>query len=207
MTQDRKTIMAAGFPRLEPRSLQSQEPYRHDLRTMNSSPAVLPVLCDEICDGLGCELSRDSTDGRQRDRVRATGRPISRFRTTSGPVHTALRCDAPQVHRRYADRASPRHVQIVVNSSTPMLLVVNGERHSPGVAAASLLTLAGPHAIVGEPEPRPARGSAHEMPPVPAGDSLRRELLPGVSGEAGAVWSGRGTANVRTQNTARDWYR
>jgi CheY-like chemotaxis protein len=26
MTQDRKTIMAAGFPRLEPRSLQNQDP-------------------------------------------------------------------------------------------------------------------------------------------------------------------------------------
>ena|SRR5712692_9573872 len=38
MTQDRKTIMAAGSPRLEPRSLQSQEPYRHDLRTMNQAP-------------------------------------------------------------------------------------------------------------------------------------------------------------------------
>jgi len=108
MTQDRKTIMAAGFPRLEPRSLQSQEPYRHDLRTMNSSPAVLPVLCDEICDELRREMARESTDGRQRDRVCATGRSISRFRTISSPVRTALRCDAPQVHRRYADRASPR---------------------------------------------------------------------------------------------------
>ena len=35
-------------------------------------------------------------------------RPISRFRTISSPVRTALRYDAPQVHRRYADRASPR---------------------------------------------------------------------------------------------------
>jgi hypothetical protein len=50
-------------------------------------------------------------------------------------------------------------------------------------------------------------GGAHEMPPVPAGDSLRSGPLPGVSGEAGVVWSGRGTADVRTQNTARDWYR
>jgi len=52
---------------------------------MNSSPAVLPVPYGEICDELGCELSRDSMDGRQRDHVRATGRPISRFRTISGP--------------------------------------------------------------------------------------------------------------------------
>ncbi len=108
MTQDRKTIMAAGFPRLEPRSLQSHEPYRHDLRTMNSSPTVLPVLCDEICDELGCEMSRDSTDRCQLDCAGANGRPISRFRTISGPVRTALRCDVPQVQRRYADRPSPR---------------------------------------------------------------------------------------------------
>src|SRR6266852_6256462 len=75
MTQDRKTIMAAGFPRLEPRSLQSQEPHRHDLRTMNSSPTVLPVLCDEICDELGCEMSRDSTDDRQSAHASARSRP------------------------------------------------------------------------------------------------------------------------------------
>ena len=85
-----------------------QEPYRHDLRTMNSSPAGLPVLCDEICDELGCEMPRDSTDRRQLDRAGANGRPISRFRRISDPVRTALRCDAPQVQRCYADRASPR---------------------------------------------------------------------------------------------------
>jgi hypothetical protein len=67
-----------------------------------------PVLCDEISDELGREMSRDSTDRRQLDRVRANGRAISRFRMFSGPVRTALRCDVPQVQRCYADRASPR---------------------------------------------------------------------------------------------------
>jgi len=33
---------------------------------------------------------------------------VIRFRTISGPVRTALRCDAPQVQRCYADRPSPR---------------------------------------------------------------------------------------------------
>jgi hypothetical protein len=42
---------------------------------------------------------------------------------------------------------------------------------------------------------------------VPAEDSLRRGLLPGVRGDTGAEWSSRGTVNVQTQNTARDWYR
>jgi hypothetical protein len=70
------------------------------------------------------------------------------------------------------------------------------------------LTLFLTHAIVGGPETGPARGEpSHEMPPVSAEDSLGGGLLPRVWGEGGAVWSSRGTANLGTQNTARDWYR
>jgi hypothetical protein len=36
------------------------------------------------------------------------------------------------------------------------------------------LTRPSPRAIVARPEPRSARGSAHEMPSVPAGEPLRR---------------------------------
>ncbi len=66
---------------------------------MNSSLAGLPVLCDEICDELGCEMPRDSTDRRQLDRAGANGRPISRFRRISDPVRTALRCYAATPRR------------------------------------------------------------------------------------------------------------
>jgi hypothetical protein len=81
---------------------------------MNSSPAVLPVLCDEICDELRCELSLDSTDDGRLAHGHVNGRPTSRFATIRVVDGTELRCDAPQVKRRYADRASPRP-----NSSYP----------------------------------------------------------------------------------------
>ena len=66
------------------------------------------------------------------------------------------------------------------------------------------LTLPRRHAIVGGPEPRPARGSAHEMPPVPAGEPASRSL-PRAWGEAGAVFVDCGKVNAAIQNTARDW--
>ncbi len=75
---------------------------------MNSSPAVLPVLCDEICDELGCELWRDSTDVRWSAHPQVSGRPRSRFSTMPVVGRAELRCDIPQVQRCYADRASPR---------------------------------------------------------------------------------------------------
>ena len=81
---------------------------------MNSSPAGLSGLYDEICDELGCELSLDSTDDGRSAHGHVNGRATSRFPTIRRVDRTELRCDAPQVQRRYADRASPRP-----NSSSP----------------------------------------------------------------------------------------
>jgi hypothetical protein len=75
---------------------------------MKFKAAGIPALCDEISDELGCEMSRDSTAGRQLDRAMVNGRPKSRSRTTWASVWTELRCDIPRVQRRYEDRASPR---------------------------------------------------------------------------------------------------
>jgi hypothetical protein len=85
-----------------------KKPHRRDLRSMNSSPAGLSGLYDEICDELGCEMSRDSTDGGRPVHGHVNGRPTSRFATIRVVDRTELRCDVPQVQRRYADRASPR---------------------------------------------------------------------------------------------------
>ena len=75
---------------------------------MNSGPAVLPVLRDEICGELRCELSLDSTDdGRSAD-GHVNGRPTSQFATIRVVDGTVQRGDASQVQRRDADRASPR---------------------------------------------------------------------------------------------------
>lgn len=68
----------------------------------------LPVLCDEICDELRCEMSRDGSDDRRSAHAHVNGRPTSRFAAIRVVGRTELRCDAPQVQRRYADRASPR---------------------------------------------------------------------------------------------------
>ena len=69
---------------------------------------VLSALCDGISDGLGCEMSRDSTDDGRSVHGHVNGRPTSRFATIRRVDRTELRCDVPQVQRRYADRASPR---------------------------------------------------------------------------------------------------
>ena len=69
---------------------------------------VLSALCDGISDGLGCEMSRDSTDDGRSAHGHVNGRPTSRFATIRRVDRTELRCDDPQVQRRYADRASPR---------------------------------------------------------------------------------------------------
>jgi hypothetical protein len=59
---------------------------------MNSDPTVLSALCDGISDGLGCEMSRDSTDDHWSGHVHAGGCRTSRLRTTrslSGPSYAA----------------------------------------------------------------------------------------------------------------------
>jgi hypothetical protein len=74
---------------------------------MNSSPADLPVLCDEICDELGCKMSLESTDdGRSAD-GHVNDCPASRFTTIRLVDRSELPCDVPQVQRHYEDRASP----------------------------------------------------------------------------------------------------
>jgi hypothetical protein len=75
---------------------------------MNSDPTVLSALCDGISDGLGCEMARDSTGDGRSAHGHVSGRPTSRFVTIRRVDRTELRCDDPQVQRRYADRASPR---------------------------------------------------------------------------------------------------
>jgi hypothetical protein len=49
----RRGAHADLHPRLEPRSLRSQKPHRHHVRTMKFRPTGLPALCDEIYDALG----------------------------------------------------------------------------------------------------------------------------------------------------------
>jgi 2-polyprenyl-3-methyl-5-hydroxy-6-metoxy-1,4-benzoquinol methylase len=75
---------------------------------MNSDPPSSLRYVTGISDGLGCEMSRDSTDDGRSAHGHVNGRPTSRFATIRVVDRIELRCGVPQVQRRHADRASPR---------------------------------------------------------------------------------------------------
>lgn len=78
------------------------------IRNGNPGPDEPPGLCDEMSGELGCEMPRDSTNGRRRSHPLPRASAIRRFTTISVRFRLELRCDAPQVQGCYADRASPR---------------------------------------------------------------------------------------------------